>query len=86
MRIPDLATQSLPEHTASMTDKSAANTADQGLEQAKPVPLTVAQAPSFCRLCDVELSGEQTWRAHLKSEEQYVIVVCNSSPRTSNVS
>ncbi|KID89493.1 hypothetical protein MGU_03540 [Metarhizium guizhouense ARSEF 977] len=32
------------------------------------LPLTVAQAPSLCRLCNVQLLGLQTWRAHVKSD------------------
>ncbi|KAF4443086.1 TRI15- transcription factor [Fusarium acutatum] len=30
--------------------------------------LKVAQTPSFCRLCNVELRGLQTWKAHVKSD------------------
>ncbi|WZH46974.1 C2H2 type zinc-finger-domain-containing protein [Fusarium acuminatum] len=30
--------------------------------------LRVAQAPSFCRLCDIEMRGLQTWKAHIKSD------------------
>ncbi|KAF5561706.1 TRI15 transcription factor [Fusarium napiforme] len=30
--------------------------------------LKVAQTPSFCRLCNVELRGLQTWKAHIKSD------------------
>ncbi|KAI0846076.1 C2H2 type zinc-finger-domain-containing protein [Daldinia vernicosa] len=32
-------------------------------------PLTIAKPPSFCRLCNAELSDQQTWKAHLKSDE-----------------
>lgn len=46
---------------ASMTDTSVA--VDQS-------PLTIAKVPSFCRLCNVELRGLQTWRAHVKSDGQ----------------
>ncbi|PHH87042.1 hypothetical protein CDD83_9389 [Cordyceps sp. RAO-2017] len=28
----------------------------------------IAQAPSSCRLCGVELDGPETWRAHAKSD------------------
>ncbi|KAF5023463.1 hypothetical protein F66182_4463 [Fusarium sp. NRRL 66182] len=30
--------------------------------------LKIAQTPSFCRLCNVELRGLQTWKSHLKSD------------------
>lgn len=46
---------------ASMTDTCVA--VDQST-------LTIAKVPSFCRLCSVELSGLQTWRAHVKSDGQ----------------
>lgn len=36
--------------------------------------LSIAQAPSFCRLCNVELRGLQTWRAHVKSDGQSVFL------------
>ncbi|SCN89390.1 related to TRI15-putative transcription factor [Fusarium fujikuroi] len=29
--------------------------------------LRVAQTPSFCRLCNIELRGLETWKAHVKS-------------------
>ena len=35
----------------------------------QPPSLTVAKPPSLCRLCNVELSGPQAFRAHLKSDE-----------------
>ncbi|KAL4866011.1 C2H2 type zinc-finger-domain-containing protein [Aspergillus spectabilis] len=31
------------------------------------LPLTIAQPPSSCRLCNIELGSLQTWRAHVKS-------------------
>ncbi|KAI1463299.1 C2H2 type zinc-finger-domain-containing protein [Daldinia caldariorum] len=31
--------------------------------------LNIAKAPSFCTLCNVQLSAQQTWKAHLKSDE-----------------
>ncbi|KAI1661870.1 C2H2 type zinc-finger-domain-containing protein [Daldinia decipiens] len=31
--------------------------------------LTIAKTPSFCRLCTAKLSDQQTWKAHLKSDE-----------------
>ncbi|KAF5594753.1 TRI15 transcription factor [Fusarium pseudocircinatum] len=34
----------------------------------QPQSLKVAQTPSFCRLCNVELRGLQTWKAHVKSD------------------
>ncbi|KAH7002621.1 C2H2 type zinc-finger-domain-containing protein [Ilyonectria destructans] len=40
---------------------------DTGVVMDQP-PLSIAQAPSFCRLCNVELRGLQTWRAHVKSD------------------
>ncbi|KAM4060133.1 C2H2 type zinc-finger (2 copies) domain-containing protein [Hirsutella rhossiliensis] len=40
---------------------------DTGVVVDQP-PLAIAQAPSFCRLCNVELSGLQAWRAHVKSD------------------
>lgn len=58
-------TSSISEHTASMTDTNTGVVVDQ-------LPLTVAQAPSLCRLCNVQLLGLQTWRAHVKSDGQYV--------------
>ncbi|KAG7406155.1 Core trichothecene cluster (CTC) protein 15 [Fusarium oxysporum f. sp. rapae] len=30
--------------------------------------LKVAQTPSFCRLCNIELRGLPTWKAHVKSD------------------
>ncbi|CVL07640.1 related to TRI15-putative transcription factor [Fusarium mangiferae] len=30
--------------------------------------LRVAQTPSFCRLCNIELRGLETWKAHVKSD------------------
>ncbi|KIE00277.1 hypothetical protein MAJ_03934, partial [Metarhizium majus ARSEF 297] len=44
-----------------MTDTNTGVVVDQ-------LPLTVAQAPSLCRLCNVQLLGLQTWRAHVKSD------------------
>ncbi|KAF5709427.1 TRI15 transcription factor [Fusarium mundagurra] len=32
--------------------------------------LKVAQTPSFCRLCNIELRGLETWKAHVKSDGQ----------------
>ncbi|VTT61680.1 unnamed protein product [Fusarium fujikuroi] len=32
--------------------------------------LRVAQTPSFCRLCNIELRGLGTWKAHVKSDGQ----------------
>ncbi|KAF4497653.1 TRI15- transcription factor [Fusarium agapanthi] len=32
--------------------------------------LRVAQAPSFCRLCNIELRGLETWKVHVKSDGQ----------------
>ncbi|KAF5973708.1 hypothetical protein FBULB1_8147 [Fusarium bulbicola] len=32
--------------------------------------LKVAQNPSFCRLCNIELRGLETWKAHAKSDGQ----------------
>jgi pre-60S factor REI1 len=46
-----------------MTDNTSVEIVDQ------PV-LTIAQTPSFCRLCNVELRGLQTWRAHVKGNAQ----------------
>ncbi|KAJ6437466.1 26S proteasome regulatory subunit Rpn2 [Purpureocillium lavendulum] len=40
---------------------------DPSIATERPL-LAIAQAPSFCRLCNVELRGHQTWRAHLKSD------------------
>ncbi|KAK9443086.1 hypothetical protein VB005_04151 [Metarhizium brunneum] len=54
-------TSFISEHTASMTDTNTGVVVDQ-------LPLTVAQAPSLCRLCNVQLLGLQTWRAHVKSD------------------
>ncbi|KAH8168967.1 c2H2 type zinc-finger (2 copies) domain-containing protein [Sarocladium implicatum] len=54
-------TYSLPIMTETMT---TGVTADQ-------LP-TVAQAPSLCRLCDLELSNGQTFRTHIKSDQQSV--------------
>ncbi|KAI1801908.1 C2H2 type zinc-finger-domain-containing protein [Daldinia bambusicola] len=31
--------------------------------------LNIAKAPSFCRLCNVKLSTQHTWKTHLKSDE-----------------
>ncbi|KAF3064417.1 hypothetical protein GL218_01325 [Daldinia childiae] len=31
--------------------------------------LNIAKPPSFCRLCNAELSDQQTWKAHLKSDQ-----------------
>ncbi|RBQ77360.1 hypothetical protein FVER14953_12938 [Fusarium verticillioides] len=30
--------------------------------------LRIAQTPSFCRLCNIELRGLETWKAHVKSD------------------
>ncbi|KAF5571843.1 TRI15 transcription factor [Fusarium pseudoanthophilum] len=30
--------------------------------------LRVAQTPSFCRLCNIELRGLETWKCHIKSD------------------
>ncbi|OAQ94820.1 prohibitin [Purpureocillium lilacinum] len=49
-----------------MTDVQVAAPAE-GVAVDQP-RLAVAQAPSFCRLCNVELRGAQTWRAHVKSD------------------
>ncbi|KAI1476850.1 hypothetical protein K445DRAFT_312514 [Daldinia sp. EC12] len=45
-----------------------AETTDISAVVDRPV-LNIASAPSFCRLCNVELSAQQTWKAHLKSDE-----------------
>ncbi|KAF4966891.1 hypothetical protein FSARC_5504 [Fusarium sarcochroum] len=47
-----------------MADISAVVVDDQQQQQS----LKVAQTPSFCRLCNIELRGLQTWKAHIKSD------------------
>ncbi|KAH7131250.1 C2H2 type zinc-finger-domain-containing protein [Dactylonectria macrodidyma] len=50
-------------NTANMTDTNVVT------EQVPDQPgLAIAKAPTFCRLCDVELTDAQNWRAHLKSD------------------
>ncbi|KAH7123356.1 C2H2 type zinc-finger-domain-containing protein [Dactylonectria estremocensis] len=64
MTIPDqtsLNTQNTT-NTANMTDTSVVT----GQPPDQP-GLAIAQAPTLCRLCDMELTGLQTWRAHVKS-------------------
>lgn len=71
IRIPNLTilethnTTPIPGLTTTMTD----TVTDTGAVVDQP-PLSIAQAPSFCRLCNVELRGLQTWRAHAKSDGQ----------------
>ncbi|KAM0224297.1 hypothetical protein ACHAQD_002688 [Fusarium lateritium] len=31
-------------------------------------PLRIAEAPSFCRICNIETEGLQTWKVHIKSD------------------
>ncbi|KAM0543992.1 hypothetical protein ACHAPJ_012017 [Fusarium lateritium] len=42
--------------------------ADDQQQQQQQQSLKVAQTPSFCRLCNIELRGLQTWKAHIKSD------------------
>lgn len=58
-------TTPIPALTATMSD----TVTDTGVIVDQP-SLSIAQAPSFCRLCNVELRGLQTWRAHVKSDGQ----------------
>ncbi|KIL93858.1 hypothetical protein FAVG1_02420 [Fusarium avenaceum] len=37
-------------------------------QQQQHQPLRIAQAPSFCRLCNIEMRGLETWKAHIKSD------------------
>ncbi|KAI0115379.1 C2H2 type zinc-finger-domain-containing protein [Daldinia grandis] len=48
-----------------MVDTTTANT---GAVSDQP-PLSIAKPPSFCRICNAELGDQQTWKAHLKSDE-----------------
>ncbi|KAL7756493.1 hypothetical protein ACKLNR_013486 [Fusarium oxysporum f. sp. zingiberi] len=53
--------------------------------------LRVAQTPSFCRLCNIELLGLETWKAHVKSDghvqklqEKVHSVTVSSTPTSSS--
>ncbi|KAI6758252.1 hypothetical protein HG530_010492 [Fusarium avenaceum] len=37
-------------------------------DQQQQQSLRIAQAPSFCRLCNIEMRGLETWKAHIKSD------------------
>ncbi|KAK3324939.1 C2H2 type zinc-finger-domain-containing protein [Apodospora peruviana] len=60
-----------------MTDTTAVE--DSGQQR----PLMIAKPPSFCRTCNLELSAEETWRAHVKSDNHvYNLRVKVSEPET----
>ncbi|KAI2785047.1 C2H2 type zinc-finger-domain-containing protein [Daldinia loculata] len=54
-----------------MVDTTTTNTTTTNTSSVSDQPpLTIAKPPSFCRLCNnAELSDQQTWKAHLKSDE-----------------
>ncbi|KAI8962784.1 C2H2 type zinc-finger-domain-containing protein [Daldinia sp. FL1419] len=46
-----------------MTDAIDTSAADQ------PPSLTIAKAPTSCRLCSIELNGQESWKTHVKSDK-----------------
>ncbi|KAL2795173.1 C2H2 type zinc-finger-domain-containing protein [Aspergillus keveii] len=66
MTIPDLTTLNTDDTTPMLAQTSSTTDTNAAPDRS---PLIVAKPPSSCRLCDTELDGLQTWRAHVKSDQ-----------------